>query len=593
MQAIRSLMGGSFVAAAFAISLQAQCFDPSTGVSVGVGDDIVLPSQVIGFSFPFNGTTYTTVHPCTNGFVYLGNGAASTAALCCTGDPTTLAGAASPMIAPYWTDLNILAVNSGAVKFNAVPGKAIITWENAAEYYNSGLFSFQLQLYPSGEMDFVYGSTVGVYGGHVFLTGMSPGSGALFGAATNFSVVGVGPTNTNYQLFGPALGSIPLSGKGVHFVPTVPGYVWSPTNCSASHTSYGSGCYTRAASIYDWRTSAAAASAMNGSAMTMFATPSGYACVSVGSYVAPTGAATVLPLTDDSETTVILGSAFPYPGGSTTSLVVCSNGFVSVATGNGVSYTPDIAATLAAPQTAWWMQKDFNPSVAGSGQIKFEEVGSISYVTWDGVANYGGTSTDVTTMQFQFDRSNGNVVLVHQMMSVAPPTTTTNHISGFSPGGPSIDPGSVDFLTQLPVTTSAVDFLALALSAAPNPISTPTTGTLVTYTTDNIPEFVPTSGIHIAINILSLNQVPAPGIDLIIIGAPGCPALVATLDLVQSMVGPTSTLSVTFPVPPGVPPGTYIYSQSAALVQPGSLPGGMNAFGLETSNGISSFITLQ
>src|SRR5262245_56788867 len=47
-----------------------------------------------------------------------------------------------------------------------------------------------------------------------------------------------------------------------------------------------------------------------------------------GSFVAPTG--TNLGLTDDSQTTVALGFTFPYPGGSTTQLQVCSNGFVSI-----------------------------------------------------------------------------------------------------------------------------------------------------------------------------------------------------------------------------------------------------------------------
>jgi hypothetical protein len=59
------------------------------------------------------------------------------------------------------------------------------------------------------------------------------------------------------------------------------------------------------------------------------------------------------------------------------------------------------------------------------------------------------------------------------------------------------------------------------------------------------------------------------------------------------MVGASNSQSVTFSIPPGVPAGLTIYSQSAALVQPFSLPNGQNAFGLTTSNGIASVIQAQ
>jgi hypothetical protein len=592
MQSIFTLSRLAVATAACAFSLSAQCFESNTGASVGIGDDIVLPAQTLGFAFPFNGSTYTTVHPCSNGFVYLGNGTASTDPLCCTGDIANMTAASSPMIAPYWSDLNILAANSGDVKFNALATKAVITWENASQFYNSGVFTFQLQLFPSGEFDFVYLPSVAVYASNDLLAGMSPGSGAIAGAATDFGTVGTGATNTNYQMFGPAVGPMALAGRGIHFVPTVPGYVWVPTSCSANHASYGTGCYNLAASFYSLLTSAPAASALNGTGIMMIKTPAGYIVIPGGSYVAPTGAATALALTDDSETTVALSSPLPYPGGTTSSLTVCSNGFVSVATGNGTYYVPSATDMLNNPQTAWYAWKDYNPGVLGSGQIKFEQVGSFAYVTWDGVANFGGTSADVSTMQFQFDTSTGNVTIFWQAMSVASPSTTSDYGIGFSPGGASLDPGSISIPGGLPVSTTA-DFPPLVLTASPAPISTPILGTLVTYTTSNIPEYAPSTGLYIALNILSVGQIPAPGIDLVIIGAPGCPGLVASLDVTQAMVGFTNSQSVTFNIPPGVPAGLTVYSQSAAMVQPFSLPNGQNAFGLTTSNGIATFINNQ
>ena len=57
------------------------------------------------------------------------------------------------------------------------------------------------------------------------------------------------------------------------------------------------------------------------------------------------------------------------------------------------------------------------------------------------------------------------------------------------------------------------------------------------------------------------------------------------------MVGSTPSQSVLLPIPAGIPVGTTIYSQSAALVAPFSLPNGQNAFGLTTSNAIETFIS--
>jgi hypothetical protein len=62
--------------------------------------------------------------------------------------------------------------------------------------------------------------------------------------------------------------------------------------------------------------------------------------------IAPAGAA--LPLTDDSETTVTLPFTLPYPGGTTTTLSVCSNGFVSPAASNGTGFAPSASGLLAA-----------------------------------------------------------------------------------------------------------------------------------------------------------------------------------------------------------------------------------------------------
>ena len=71
---------------------------------------------------------------------------------------------------------------------------------------------------------------------------------------------------------------------------------------------------------------------------------------------------------------------------------------------------------------------------------------------------------------------------------------------------------------------------------------------------------------------------------------PGCALHVASLDIVLSFVGASSSLSTQLPLPPSVPPGVQLFTQAVAMVFPGSLPNGQNAFGAVTSNGVRSLI---
>lgn len=605
MRLLQSFSRAVLLVGAAAASLQAQCYDSNTGITVGTGDDIVLAGQTLPFAFPFNGATYTTVHPSTNGFVYLGNGTASTLANCCSGNVTALTTSSSPMLAPWWTDLNMIA-GTGAVKFNASPAAAVVTWENAVEYGNSVPFSVQLQLLPTGEFDFIWDARVAIRSSKTFLVGMSPGAGATAGAQTNFAVVGTSATNTNHQIFGPANGAVSVSGKGVHFVPTNPGFVWVPTNCSASHTSYGAGCYSAPGGLfYELFNDAVAANAgLQGNALLL--TPAGGNYVpswlpgtATALYLPPSAAAVAMATSDDGDTPVALPLPLTLPSGAANNLVVSHNGIITVTTAtvgnNYFDYTPSGAEMAAALGLAFYPGwHDWNDGdTVGTGRIKTELVGGTFCITWDNVENYPVGVANPGTMQVQFQLATG--VVTYVWTAIDPSTASTfgtSYLVGFKADGALADPGSISLATALPPTVGFTLF-PLSLSATPNPVSTPTAGTTVTYTTNNIPEFAPGSGIRLAVNILSLGSVPAPGLDLGFLGAPGCVALVQSTDFTQSMVGASALQSVTFAIPAGVPTGFQIYAQSAALTLPNSLPNGQNAFGLITSNGIASFVAAQ
>jgi hypothetical protein len=346
----------------------------------------------------------------------------------------------------------------------------------------------------------------------------------------------------------------------------------------AQRTSYGAGCYTRAASVYENFATSAAFDLAN-SGITFLFTGAGYTLLpGITAYVPPSATATALTLTDDSETAVTLSAPFVYPGATTSSLTVCSNGFVSVATGNGTAYTPAAATHLAAAQTAWRNWHDYNPAAAGGGQIKFEEANGVAYITWDGVYDYGGTSTaNANTFQFQFELATGNVHLVFQTISAL----GNGRLVGYSPGGPSIDLGNTDLSAVLPTTISigAVDQQPLSLTTSARPLI----GTTFNLVTGNA------TGSNLGVNFLSFGQIPAPGLDLGILGAPGCAALVDVGTAVGNLIGniglPGVSLSVAFPLPNSTAIlGQRVYSQSLWL------DATQNAFGALTSNGIDLLI---
>nr|MCU0867551.1 hypothetical protein [Planctomycetota bacterium] len=98
-------------------------------------------------------------------------------------------------------------------------------------------------------------------------------------------------------------------------------------------------------------------------------------------------------------------------------------------------------------------------------------------------------------------------------------------------------------------------------------------------------------GVYVGVTILSLSQVLG-GTDLSLLGMPGCRLYVGSLDLLSSVVGPSSSLTTTFQVPAGVPVGFQFYATSAALISPNSLPNGLNAGGFVVSNGVASRVSV-
>ena len=353
----------------------------------------------------------------------------------------------------------------------------------------------------------------------------------------------------------------------------------------ASVTSYGAGCYTTIGSIYQlFNTSAAAtAAALNSRSLSFLNVGTGYVVLpGTAVYIAPSGLATALPANDDGETAVPLTNAFAYPGGSATQLFVHTNGYISIASNNtlpgGNNYQPAVAPFLAAPATAWWSWHDYNAAEVGSGTIKFEEVGSLVLITWQGVESYPDMSPNPSTMQFQFDTTTGQVNIVWvTLTAIGGSTFGDNHLVGCSPGGPSPIPAATNLATLVSQSLTWPEKFPLQLAASPRPVL----GNTVNLTTSQ------ETGLNVGINFVGLVQIPAPGIDLLIIGAPGCAALLdpnaAVGNVISNLGLPGLSMTIAFPMPllPLSLVGTTIYSQSIWL-DPSA-----NAFGMTTSNAVT------
>lgn len=399
------------------------------------------------------------------------------------------------------------------------------------------------------------------------------------GSSTQADHVSAGsPPALGSRIFNTTSATAPTGTVGTNYVAVCEfGYANPGGGPVATNATLGQGCVSGYASIYEsFATSAAFDLANTG--ITWLPSGGSYIVLpGITTYVPPSAAATTVTLTDDSQAQVTLASPFNYPGGSTTALTVCSNGFVSVATGNGTGYSPAASAMLTAPQTGWWNWHDYNPGLAGSGQVKFEQSGGVAYVTYDGIWDFGGTSSaNANFFQFQFDSTTGAVHLLFQTIS----SQGNNRLVGYSPGGNSADPGSTDISAVLTsaITLAATDVLPLRVVGQTRPIVNTSWNLQVSN--------VPASG-TIGLDIFGLTD---PGIvDLGFLGAPGCGSR-ASLDYLNAwlVAGSTHAYSLAIPNNPALLT-MHVFTQ-AAVLQPGvnTLLGG-----IITSNGIDGTLGSQ
>jgi hypothetical protein len=532
-----------------ALAAAQNCPSNTLGTSLGVGDDTLFPIQPIGFAFPFAGTTYTNVHVSTNGFVYLSNtGTPAPGAADAT--PTTAEFVAgSPRIAAFWNDLNILAGNSAGVFLDSSAAGCTITWKNAQNYAGAAVlatpvFDVQLRLLPNGEVRVYYGagvtnrSTFG--GGQVAIVGVTPGAAAPLPAPVDYLVAGATVDNTVFETW-PTANTFDLPGQGLTLLATAPGYAYvaaASSNCAAS-TDYGTGCLDSRDTFAEFFATAAAFD-LPGRTITMLRQTAGYLVLDSipGTFVTPSAGATIIANGDDLNATVALSAAMPVAGGSTASLVVDSNGKITLAaTGPATDFTPTVNELLAftAPTLAV-LWHDLNPTITGSGKIKFEEVAGIAYVTWEGV--YTHTTTSPNTVQVQFSLTSGDITIVYDAFT----PSGNAYLTGYTGLGRSTESGALDLSSALATPLSVPDTeLRPALTTNGKPVLG---NAAFAWQTSGMPTLLPVGFMFLGDVVLN------PGVDLTFLGMPTCNAYSnGNLANFPFPLTPTGTGTVPFAIP--------------------------------------------
>jgi hypothetical protein len=126
----------------------------STGTALNLGDDSVSGNIALGFNFTLFGQEFSSAWVSNNGIISFTNGniwSYSSTPL------SQLTNTYNYALFPYWTDL----INQGTANpyFQLEPGTAIFGWYNAAEYFNGGRNSFEVQIWEqNSRFQFRYGS---------------------------------------------------------------------------------------------------------------------------------------------------------------------------------------------------------------------------------------------------------------------------------------------------------------------------------------------------------------------------------------------------------------------------------------------------
>ncbi len=376
---------------------------------------------------------------------------------------------------------------------------------------------------------------------------------------------------------------------------------------AAYQTVYGAGCYDRKQAFYESWTDGATmdiddVGGING--LDMFNIGTNYIVTTnatSGLVVAPgtsTGAVQINTQTpalttgawDDAlATPITMPFFFPYPTNPTGSntLQISSNGIVYFATAtNTFGFYDGYGGFLANQAGIAGGWTDLEPADlatfgGGAGNIWYDTDGA-SYVavTWHNCQIWG-QPTNLNTVQIVL-QAGGGVQIRYGTGGMN--ATATPILTGFTPGAGAADPGSGATPRSAPnfaVAASGGGYVSGdgAVPAVISLTTRPKVGAALQIDTNNIDA----SGL---INITLISAASLPGIDLAIVGMPGCGAYINLPELASSF-GLVAGGSASWPALASIPAsfaGVDLYAQSVQLCT--GVPNSFNPANILASNAV-------
>jgi hypothetical protein len=162
---------------------------------------------------------------------------------------------------------------------------------------------------------------------------------------------------------------------------------------------------------------------------------------------------------DDCVTNVNFGFSFPFVGHSYSSGELSTNGSISLGGSNGRSYTPAVSGSVCEgcdptflggfPRIAVaWADHDFY-NTDNNGALRFNTFPGRAVFTWDAASEFYAMGRN--TFQLQL-RSDGSIVFAYVNLDFT--NSYHNILTGVTPGNGASDPGSVNFASHVPFSTS-------------------------------------------------------------------------------------------------------------------------------------------
>jgi len=348
-------------------------------------------------------------------------------------------------------------------------------------------------------------------------------------------------------------------------------------------TKFGAGCYNRPQTFYEYLVGpgqpAFTTYDLSNTTMSLLNQGNSYLVIpGSAAYTAPTSVAlTTVGATydDDISAPQALPWSFPFPGGSTTSVIVSTNGhvFLGASTATFGPYAFSAFFTDVPRLAAAWMDLD----LTSQGSMHFEVDPGNAFVRitwqnapeWDPLLTIPGLGSNTFQMVLY---PNGNVDYIYNTITVYNCPLAV----GFARGQGTIDPGSQDLSATMPFVAGDGQVPAvLGMDARP------VTGTTPNFVCTNIQPGT-------IFGVMAMSFGGLAGSPLGAFGMPGCFQYVAlpAVTVFAGVVGGAVTVPLGLPNDPSYN-GVNLFAQCAPLTP------GLNAANIVTSNGLCVHIGIN